>query len=304
MALLILQQTLTMLLLMLVGLALTRLGMLGEGVVRGLGAILIKVVIPAVVLNAFLSQDSLAGEGELGLSFALAALCLAVSCAISWLAWGRRHPVDDFSASYSNPSFFSVPIVTALFGGQAVFYLIGFILLLNLGQWTHGSWLLTGDTRKVSPKAVVTAPVMVAGLVGLACYLAQVRLPAVVTGAVGMLAQVNTPLAMLVLGSYLAGLTWRDLALDPSAYPPVAVRLVVAPLAAAALIAPLGLGATPLTMSVMLAAMAPVGSGVAIYAHQFGGDYARATKLVSLSTVLAVATMPLVYELVALLLGA
>lgn len=286
-----------MLLLMLVGLALSRLGMLSEQVSKGLGAILLKLVIPAVVLNAFLSQEGKGDLGELGLSFALAALCLAVAVLLSWALWGRRRPIDDFSASYSNPSFFATPIVSALFGERAVFYLVGFILLLNLGQWTHGSWLITGDARKVSPRAIATAPVVVAGAIGLACYLVRAPLPGVVTSAVGMLAQLNTPLAMLVLGSYLAQVSWRDLVLDASAYAPVAMRLVVAPLAAAALMAPLGLGATPLTMTVLLAAMSPVGAGVAIYAQQYEGDYPRAVRLVSLSTVLAIVSMPVVYEL-------
>ena len=51
-----------------------------------------------------------------------------------------------------------------------------------------GAWLLTGDARKVGPRAVVTNPVLVAAVLGLVVYLAAEPLPAFVPSGRDLLA--------------------------------------------------------------------------------------------------------------------
>ena len=51
-----------------------------------------------------------------------------------------------------------------------------------------GAWLLTGDARKVGPRAVVTNPVLFAAVLSLVVYLAAVTLPEFVTSGLDLLA--------------------------------------------------------------------------------------------------------------------
>lgn len=297
MAFVVFQQILVMLLLMVVGLVLTRLGYLPDAVTKKLGAILLTLVIPDVVLRS-LAEPGVSGDvAGLGLSFALAAAALGISCGLSFVLWGRRRPIDDFAASYANPSFFAIPLVEVVYGEGAVFYMAGFIALLNILQWTYGSWVLTGDVGRVKPKTIVTSPIFIATVLGVVIYLLQVPIHPVIGGVMDMIAQLNTPLAMLVLGSYLAKLTPRQLLLDGKAYLVCLVRLVVAPLLMLGLLVLLHVAAGPLSTAVLLAACAPVGAGVAIYAQQFDMDAPYAVKLVCLSTVLSAVSIPLIYQL-------
>lgn len=302
MAFAVFQQILVMLLLMVVGLVLAKLDYLPEAVTKKLGAVLITLVIPDVVLRS-LAEPGIAGDVVgLGESFALAALALGVSCGLSYLLWGRRYPIDDFAASYANPSFFAIPLLEVVYGDGAVFYMAGFIALLNILQWTYGSWVLTGDIGRVKPKSIFLSPIFIATVAGVVIYLLQAPIHPVVSGVMDMIAQLNTPLAMLVLGSYLAKLTPRELVLDAKAYLPCIVRLVVAPLITLGIMAVLHVGEGPLATAVLLAACAPVGAGVAIYAQQYDMDAPYATKLICLSTVLSSITIPLVYQLSTLVL--
>lgn len=302
MAFVLFQQILVMLLLMAVGLVLTKLGYLPDVVTRKLGSLLLTLVIPDVVLRS-LAKPSVSGDVRgLALSFALAAAALGLSCGVSYLAWGRRRPIDDFAASYANPSFFAIPLVQAVNGEGAVFYMVGFIALLNILQWTYGSWVLTGDAGHVSLRSIVLSPIFLATVAGIVVYLLHVPIHPVLGGAMDMIAQLNTPLAMLVLGSYLASLTPRQLLLDAKAYLPCLVRLIVAPLLTLGLLVLLGVRQSPLSSAIMLASSAPVGAGVAIYSQQYDMDAPYAVKLVCLSTVLSVVTIPAVYQLFSMVL--
>lgn len=291
-----------MLLLMLVGLALVKVGILTDDVTKKIGRMLVSVIIPAVVLKAFLGGRTADGMAALGVSFGLAAVAVGVSTAMSFALYGLRRPIDDFACTYSNPSFFAIPLIVATFGQGAVFYITGFIAMLNVLQWTYGAWMLTGDAEKINPRAILLSPMLLALALGLAIYVVGIPVPGVIYSTIDFLTQLNTPLAMMVLGSYLAKLTPRALLLDASAYAAVAVRNVLIPLATIGVLWLLRAGSTPLTLSILLAAIAPVGGNVAIYAQQFGGDYARAVKLVSLSTVLTVITVPAMFQLATMIL--
>lgn len=297
MAFVVFQQIVVMLLLMVVGLVLTKLDYLPDAVTKKLGAILLTLVIPDVVVHS-LAEPGITGDvAGLGESFALSGAALAISCGISYLIWGRHHPIDDFAASYANPSFFAIPLLEVVYSEGAVFYMAGFIALLNILQWTYGSWVLTGDIGRVRPKTIFTSPIFIATVAGVVIYLLHVPIHPVLNGVMSMIAQLNTPLAMLVLGSYLAKLTPRKLLLDAKAYLVCFVRLVATPLLTLGLLVLLHVPSGPLATAVLLAACAPVGAGVAIYAQQYDMDAPYAVKLVCLSTVLSAISIPLIYQL-------
>lgn len=70
---------------------------------------------------------------------------------------------------------------------------------------------------------------------GLPLFLFSASLPQIVRTPVSLLAGLNTPLAMLVIGFYLAGADFRRVVRTPAAYLASAVRLVAFPLAMIAL---------------------------------------------------------------------
>ena len=300
--LILFQQVVTMMLLMGLGVFLSKSKILPDDTTKNLGRMLVTVIIPVVVFRAFHVERTEEGVANLGVCFVLSLVALLLSSVVSYAIYGRRHPEDTFGSAYSNPSFFAIPLIQATYGEDAVFYIVFFIALLNVFQWTFGAWLLTGDRKTMSLRAIVTNPVLIAAVLGVVTYLLAVPLPGVVVSGMDMLAECNTPLAMIVLGSYLAKLSVRDLLLDGRAYVVCLVRLVVEPLATILLARAFGLSSTPLVMSVLLAAISPVGANVAIFAQHYDGDYREAVKLVSLSTIMTIATIPAMFQLALMVL--
>ena len=117
------------------------------------------------------------------------------------------------------------------------------------------------------------------------------------------MASLNTPLAMLVIGFYLAGADFRRVLATPAAYVAAFMRLVVLPLA---LVGVLWLmrGRLDRTMSlaIVIAASAPVAAMVTMFAAKFDRDVDLSVGLVSGTTLLSMLTMPPVVALAMALL--
>lgn len=297
MSLIILQQTLTMLLLMGTGVVLTRIGILDDAASSALGKLLVSCIIPCVTLNSFMVPMKEGGLGLLGQSAILGMASLAIAMAVSYIIFSRREPEQDFGAAFSNAGFVGIPLVSATFGKEAVFYIAPMISFLNILQWTYGEWLLTGDSRKVQLKSVLLNPVLIATVMGILLYATQLPVPGIVSRSVEMLADTNTPIAMLVLGSYLAKTQPKSLVADVRVWAGSIVRLFVVPLATALLIRLSGMGNSEMVQALFIASAAPVGANVAIFAQQCGADYRLSVRLVCLSTLLSVMSVPIVFQL-------
>ena len=179
----------------------------------------------------------------------------------------------------------------------------GLIALFNVFMFTYGIWLLTGDPRHVSLRSVATNPVVLAAVLGVVVFMLGIPMPAVLDDAVEILADCNTGLAMLILGSYLARLDLRSALGDWTVMPPVLLRLVAIPLASIGVMRLLGWEPDVLTLSVLIGAIGPVGTNTALFAEQYGTDLDRSVSVVCISTVLSVVTVPLVFQAALMVLG-
>ena len=138
---------------------------------------------------------------KLLVSFGMAATLLIVSMLVATLLL-KRTPIDNFAAAFSNAGFMGLPIVTAVLGSEGVFYVAGFIALLNLLQWTYGQWILSRDRKKISVAAVLKNPIMLSSLAGVIMFVSDIPIPAVMENTLSAISGLNTPLSMIVLGTY------------------------------------------------------------------------------------------------------
>lgn len=297
MTLILFEQTITMLLLMGIGMALTRAGWMDDAFTKKLGAILLNVVTPCTVLNGFLDPPEGATVADLGVALAASVIMICVSVAIGLACYGPKRGIDAFATTFSNCGFIGIPLVSAVYGSGAMLYLAAFIAVFNIAMFTYGEWLLTKDATMVSPRSVATNPVVIACLLGIAIFVLGIRLPVIIADAVADLADANTAVAMLILGSYLAKLDLRSLVDDRTVWATVGMRNVVCPLAIIAALRLFGMPANAIVLSTFIAAAAPSAGNTALFAQQFDLDYERAVKIVCLSTVISVITLPIMFGL-------
>lgn len=139
----VLGQILLMFLYLIIGYVLYRTGLITQEGSKALAHLLLYCVLPCVVLKSFCIEYSAKGAVELAVSIAAGAGVLLLSMAVSWLFF-RKDPMAQIGVAFSNAGFMGLPLVTAVLGGEAVFYAAGFVALLNALQWTYGQAKLSG----------------------------------------------------------------------------------------------------------------------------------------------------------------
>ena len=302
MFLILIRQILQMFLLAGIGFLLFRCGRITREGSRTIGNILIYVSLPAVIINGFLVERT--AEHVYGLLWSAAAsfVLLLMSVLVSHFVF-RKDPVGAFASSFSNPGFFGIPLVIAALGEGAVFYAAPFIALLNIGQWTYGVSRLNGQPvlQGLQPKKLIRAPFVIALLAGVALFALQLPLPEIISGGLRTVAGLNTPLAMFTVGIYLAQTDIPGMLNRKSLGLISAVRLLAIPLIALLLLWLLPERMQEMRTVLLICAACPVGSNVAVYAQLYGKDYPYAVETVVFSTVLSLASIPLITYLSSLI---
>lgn len=288
----LLQQIIIMFVLMSVGVLLYRYHKISQTGSKELGSLLLYLVIPVVIIKSFCKEPSEEMIQGLSLSFLLSLLSLVLAIVISYVLYGKRYPLDNFAASFSNAGFIGIPLVQAAIGAEAVFYIASYIALLNILQWTYGLVIMTGRKDTIVLKRIVTNPIVISVIIGLLIFFLRLPLPTLGMNLMTTIANLNTPVAMLVSGVYLAQVNFLDLFRDLRLLGSSLVRLLVIPLMTLVVFLMFPGIPVPIRLAVLIAASAPVGSNIAIFASLYQADDGYCVKTVCLSTMLSIITLP------------
>ena len=292
-------------LLIVVGYFVTKRGIFTERGASEVTTLLIKLVTPCVIVNSFLGSTDTLGAYELLMAMALPALWMAAALGISLLAFRKEPPerqkVLRFSVLFSNTGFMGIPLVQGIVGDTGVIYASFGVVVFNILCWTYGYSMMSGGA-KLNLKTILLNPGIVGLLFGLPLYFLRLELPGILAEPVGYLADLNTPLAMLVVGSYIAKVDLHSFISDFSVYKASFLRLLLCPgvfLLMLLLLRP----REDLFLSNMIQASAPVAANSVLFAVQFKRDSELASKLVAVSTVLSILTIPVMTVISQLLCG-
>ena len=138
---------------------------------------------------------------------------------------------------------------------------------------------------------------MIGIVIGVTLFFLKVKLPYILASPVGFMADLNTPLAMVITGYYLKNLELKITKDDIYVAMCCVLRLAIVPLATFGIMYSLGLRGTLLCCAVLPAA-APSASNTTLFAVTFGGDGNYASRIVSITTLLSLITIPLIMALV------
>lgn len=290
------KQTVTMFLLAGVGFAMFKSGKITKEGSKSIGNILIYGSLPCVLISSFFIEKTQEHMIGLAISAALGFLLVLMSILVGKLCF-REDAIAKFAAAFSNPGFFGIPLILASLGSGCVFYVAGFIACVNLGQWTYGVAVMTGQKGGFSFKRLVTAPFAIAIAIGLAIFLTGIEIPGILKNSITAIKELNTPLAMFTVGIYLAQTDLKNMFFKKSLYSISLVRLLVIPALAILLLWPLPAVMLDMKIALFIAAACPVGSNIAVYAQLHNQDYAYSVETVIISTILAIVTMPIMVSL-------
>ena len=194
------------------------------------------------------------------------------------------------------------PLMMAMLGSIGVFYGSAYVVVFTVLSWTVGIYLLTGDVGKLRLKPIFLNPGVISVVVAMALYLLSVRLPELVMTPLNYLANMNTPLPMIVVGYQLSHANFRQAFSDRRSWGALGLRLVVIPLAAIALCYLLRVDSA-VAMVTVIAASTPPAALMSMFAQKFGADTKLASSVVSVFTAISVLTIPPVVGLAQYLMG-
>ncbi len=292
------------LILILVGYFTVKKGMFTKESLGHITSFLLYIVTPCLIVSSFLTAESgMLDLWTLVLAVLLPALSIGICIAISYLFF-RREPIGRrrvlrFSLIFCNVGFMGIPLVEGIVGSEGVLYGSFFIAVFNIFCWTYGYVMMGGG--KVRLKALLLNPGVIGIVIGLPLYLLDVPLPSLVVEPVELVSALNTPLAMIVVGGYIAQVKLSAFVSDLAVYKMAVLRLLVAPALFLALVLLIRPDDT-LLMSVVIQAATPVAANCVLFAVQYHSDAELASKCVAVTTVFSVLTIPLVAVVTQMLL--
>jgi predicted permease len=288
--------------LMSVGAICRKLKQIDESSVKGMVNILLMVVTPCLIISVFQRKFDPAMMRSFATAFVIAFIAHIVMIIISSLiSRGNEKslPVLKVATVFSNAGFMGIPLEQALLGDEGVFYGVVYVVMFNLFMWSWGlSAMKDTGGKLIFPKInrmMFFNPGTIGIAIGVPIFLFSVELPQVLKSSVDMLADLNTPLAMLIIGYYLAGAKFSSILRNLSAYIASTFRLIVFPMIFVLILYLLrdSLDRT-MMLALVIPASAPVGAMVTMFAAKHNRDVDLSVGLVSGTTILSIITMPIV----------
>lgn len=206
--------------------------------------------------------------------------------------------VYRFSVIFANSGYMGIPLIMSLFGEESAIYAAFYIAGFNFFMWSLGALIFTGDKKYISPKKMFLNPATIPTYIGILIFLLPIDsyIPSVVVDALGSLRDTIAPMSMMLIGMQLATVKLKGL-IEPNLLIATVLRLLVCPIlmfGILKIVSLVELYQTPLGAYVcFICGSAPAATATGMFAERFNGDRECAGKVVAVTTILSVATMPL-----------
>lgn len=296
------QQVLVLFLIVAVGFAADRLRIFTQDTAKKSNDLLFYIITPAVIIQSFMNMEfSTETAGAFGIAFLCMTGTLIVGILLAMPFFrkkGSNGIVYKYAVSYGNMGYMALPLCQALLGSEGVFYCSAGVVAFNILCFTHGVWLMTKDEKSASFdfKKLILNPGVISVLVGLPFFIFDIEIPQVLNSAVGHISNLNTPVAMIFFGTYIANTNLKSMFKVKENYLVALLKLVVMPLIMFAVFKLVGISGTMLTACIISASV-PSANNTAMFAAKYGKDTGVASQVVSFDSAISVITIPVMIAL-------
>ena len=236
-SILLAQQIAQLFLMIFMGFLIVKAGLLKDEDSKVLSKIVLYLIIPCVILNAF--QVDYTPETVRGLLVAFAAsLLMQVVLLFAVSALGRVFHLDAVeitSVYYSNSGNLIVPLVTAVLGAEWVLYSCVYMSVQLVFFWTHCKKVISREASYDWKKIVLNLNI-ISIFVGILLFFTGIRLPALVNNTLHSVGSMVGPASMIVTGMLFAGMDFRQIFANKRIYFVTFLRLIAVPLMALVLL--------------------------------------------------------------------
>jgi len=298
-------QILSLFLIMIVGYVLRKQNVFDEAANVRFTRLIIYVSLPSQIIKAFVSNQGIVTNREVLLMFGISALTYLLYAIIGALfIMIFRVPSDKkgiylFMMMFGNVGFMGFPLTEALLGEEALIYAVIFNVIFNLLVYSVGIFMIskTEGEFQFPIKKLLNMP-LISAVLSIILYFGKIQLPEVAIHSLDFMGNVTTPVAMLILGSTIAGMAWKELFDEWRIYVFTAFKLLVIPMIVIGILKYVT-NINPLIHgSIILLSATPVATNTTMLAIEYGGDMKLASKGIFFTTLLCMLTIPLIQMMV------
>lgn len=298
-SMLLAERLLVLLLIAVVGYISVKTGIMKDCDCNALSTLILYVIMPCVILKSL--QINMTSE-RFHETVALVLFAMAVH--VIWIGIthllgrrGRLTSVEQTTLIYSNSGNMIIPLVSALFGEEYVFYACIFNVVQIFFIWTHCVSVIREKPGRDAGK-ILKNPVILSIVTGVFLLVFRIKLPLVLEDTLSRLGGLIGPLSMLVIGMLIARTDLKSAFTSLRAYLISLGRLVIYPLIVLICLYASGyMGRHPeektLFTIAMLAVSAPPAATVAQLAVMYHKDAVSAGIYNVISVIGCIVTMPL-----------
>lgn len=300
------KQIVVMFFIMMLGYYIFRKGIFNNETTKSLSGLLNRYVMPCTLIRSFQREF----DPELMRTFLLTVVCAAmtfvISIGLARLIYrpGRAENYADrrVCTILTNDGFMALPLLSAMFGAGGVFLGSAHICCMAAVLWSYCVYELSHGREKITVRNIIlNNPGLLAAIAGLALFASPVKLPEVLYSAVELVGDLNTPLAMICLGCFIAQVNFKECVADRSLWRLSALHMLVIPLAVMGILLFIPLDhIAKLVLLVGVAAPSAIAS--AMFSQVYGADFLYATRAIALTTILSVVTLPALIALMEVLM--
>lgn len=288
---------------MLMGYAVVKAGLMKSSESKSVSVIMVYLVIPCVILNAF--QVEYTPDVQKGLLLACAA-AVAVHILFLLLTAILKKPlhldvIERATIIYSNAGILVIPLVQELLGQEYVIYSSAYIAIQLILIWTHCKNMLC-EEDKLEWKKVLLNVNIISIIVGVVLFIFRIQLPSGAQDVLNMMNNMIGPLGMLLAGMVIAEVPLKTVFTRKRSYLSAALRQFIYPVFVLGLMKVIQTFASiqdskQILLTVYLASITPACATVTSMAQLYDKDAAYSSSLYVLTTLLSIATMPVMVGL-------
>ena len=187
-----------------------------------------------------------------------------------------------------------------MLGDEGVFYCSAVIISFQIFSFTHGIYTITkgkdGEKVKFDLKKLIVNPGVISVIIGLPLFLLSVNLPEVIESPINYIASLNTPVAMLIFGTYIANTNFRSIFKNWRIFAVALVKLIILPLVLMAAFRFAGISGT-LLVALSISAGAPTANNTVMFSAKYDRNTGLASQTVAVVSFISIITLPVMIAL-------
>jgi len=285
------------------GYLIVKTGLVRDDDSKVLSKIILYLIVPCVIINAFQVDYTTDTVKGLLIAFAASVMTQVILLVVISVAGKLLHlnEVEVASVYYSNSGNLIVPIVTFILGQEWVLYGCVFMSVQLVFLWTHCKKIISREASYDWKKIILNIN-MISIFIGVILFFTGIRLPEIIRNTLASVGTMIGPASMIVTGMLFAGMNLKQIFANKRVYFITFLRLIAVPLIALVLIklsnlASFSADGNKIMLIVFLAIITPSASTVTQMCQVYGNDSKYASAINVMTTLLSIITMPVMVML-------